>query len=72
MAEEGEDWNWLELMTILKSLAIFFKTHEGWRSSFNLATVMKMHVFCRDDRWHYLYTVIPLSYIRQYKNKKQL
>ena len=33
MAEDGEDWNGLE-MTILKSLAIFFKMHEWWRSSF--------------------------------------
>ena len=33
MAEDGEDWNGLE-MTILKSLAIFFKIHERWRSSF--------------------------------------
>ena len=34
MAEDGEDWNGLE-MTILKSLANFFKMHERWRSSFN-------------------------------------
>ena len=33
MAEDGEDWNGLE-MTILKSLAIFFKIQERWRSSF--------------------------------------
>ena len=33
MAEDGEDWNGLE-MTILKSLAIFFKMHEQWRNSF--------------------------------------
>ena len=33
MAEDGEDWNELE-MTILKSLANFFKMHEWWRSSF--------------------------------------
>ena len=33
MAEDGEDWNGLE-MTILKSLAIFFKMHERWRSPF--------------------------------------
>ena len=35
MAEDGEDWNGLE-MTILNSLATFFKRHERWRSSFNL------------------------------------
>ena len=35
MAEDGEDWNGLE-MTILKSLANFSKTHERWRSSFKL------------------------------------
>ena len=34
MAEDGEDWNGLE-MTILKSLAKFFKIHKRWRSSFN-------------------------------------
>ena len=34
MAEDDEDWNGLE-MTILKSLANFFKIHERWRSSFN-------------------------------------
>ena len=34
MAENGEDCNGLE-MTILKSLANFFKIHERWRSSFN-------------------------------------
>ena len=34
MAEDGEDWNGLE-MTILKSLANVFKIHERWRSSFN-------------------------------------
>ena len=34
MAEDGEDWNGLE-MTILKSLANFFKMHERWCSSFN-------------------------------------
>ena len=34
MAEDGEDWNGLEMM-ILKSLANFFKMHEWWRSSFN-------------------------------------
>ena len=33
MEADGEDWNGLE-MTILKSLAIFFKIHEPWRSSF--------------------------------------
>ena len=33
VAEDGEDWNGLE-MTILKSLANFFKMHEWWRSSF--------------------------------------
>ena len=31
MAEDGEDWNGLE-MTILKSLANFFKIHERWRT----------------------------------------
>ena len=34
MAEDGEDWNGLE-MTIWKSLPKFFKMHERWRSSFN-------------------------------------
>ena len=34
MAEAGEDWNGLE-MTILKSLANFFKIRERWRTSFN-------------------------------------
>ena len=34
MAEDGEDWNGLE-MTILKSLANFFKINKRWRSSFN-------------------------------------
>ena len=33
MAEDGEDWNWLEI-TIFKSLANFFKIHERWRKSF--------------------------------------
>ena len=33
MAEDGEDWNGLEI-TILKSLANFFKMHKPWRSSF--------------------------------------
>ena len=32
MSGDGEDWNGLE-MTILKSLAVFFKIHERWRSS---------------------------------------
>ena len=35
MAEDGEDWNGLE-MTILKSLANFFKMHKRWRSSFKV------------------------------------
>ena len=35
MAEDGEDWNRLE-MTILKSLAKFFKMNERWRSSFKM------------------------------------
>ena len=34
MVEDGEDWNGLDV-TILKSLAIFFKIHEWWRGSFN-------------------------------------
>ena len=34
IAEDGEDWNGLE-MTIFKSLANFLKMHERWRSSFN-------------------------------------
>ena len=34
MAEDGKDWNGLE-MTILKSLANLFKINERWRSSFN-------------------------------------
>ena len=33
MAEDGEDWNGLE-MTILNSLANFFKIHKWWWSSF--------------------------------------
>ena len=33
MADDGKDWNGLE-MTISKSLANFFKIHERWRSSF--------------------------------------
>ena len=32
MAADGEDWNWLEI-TILKSLAMFFKIHQRWRPS---------------------------------------
>ena len=35
MAEDGEDWNELEL-TILKSVAIIYKIHERWHSSFKL------------------------------------
>ena len=35
MAEDGEDWNGLEMTIILKNLANFFKMHEQWRSSFN-------------------------------------
>ena len=38
IAKDGEDWNGLE-MTILKSLAIFFKMHERWRSSFKAGNV---------------------------------
>ena len=37
MAEDGQDWNGLE-MTILKSLANFFKMHERWRGSFKFLT----------------------------------
>ena len=37
MTEDGEDWNGLE-MTILKSLANFFKINERWRSSFKAWT----------------------------------
>ena len=40
MAEDGEDWNGLE-MTILKSLANFFKMHERWRSSFKFKKLVK-------------------------------
>ena len=43
MAEDGEDWNRLE-MTILKSLANFFKINERWRSSFNgISEMMDLH-----------------------------
>ena len=41
MAEDGEDWNGLE-MTILKSLANFFKINERWRSSFKASTDEKI------------------------------
>ena len=41
MAEDGEDWRGLE-MTILKSLAKFFKMHERWRSSFNTKVVISV------------------------------
>ena len=43
MAEDGEDWNRLE-MTILKSLANFFKIHEQWRSSFNETKTLSAHI----------------------------
>ena len=33
MAEDGEDWNGLEMM-ILESLTNFFKIYQRWRSSF--------------------------------------
>ena len=33
MVEDGEEWNGLDMM-ILKSLSIFFKIHERWRSFF--------------------------------------
>ena len=42
MAEDGEDWNWLE-MTILRSLAICFKLHERWRSG----VVITLDLFLR-------------------------
>ena len=42
MAEDGEDWNGLE-MTILKSLANFFKMHERWRSSFKWVPLLKFY-----------------------------
>ena len=38
MAEDGEDWNGLE-MTILKSLVNFFKLHKRWRSAFNVKPI---------------------------------
>ena len=41
MAEDGEDWNGLE-MTILKSLANFFKINERWRSSFKFSAPWKV------------------------------
>ena len=47
MAEDGEDWNGLK-MTILKSLANFFKMHERRRSSFkrsNIKGVVSREVF---------------------------
>ena len=50
VAEDGEDWNRLE-MTILKSLANFFKMHKRWCSSFNetkSAIIMGMQ---RMRRW---------------------
>ena len=45
MAEDGEDWNGLE-MAILKSLANFFKMHERWRNSFNAKFyISKIEIF---------------------------
>ena len=38
MAEDGEDWNGLEMM-ILKSLVIFFKIHKWWHSSFKWTVI---------------------------------
>ena len=41
MAEDGEVWNGLE-MTILKTLANFFKMHEQWRSSFKKSYISNL------------------------------
>ena len=46
MAEDGEDWNRLE-MTILKSLAKFFKMHEWWCSSFKHFNLAKTPFYAR-------------------------
>ena len=43
MAEDGEDWNGLE-MTILKSWANCFKIRERWRSSFEPLEIHR--IFC--------------------------
>ena len=50
MAEEGEEWNGLE-MKILKSLANFFKMHEQWRSSFNLASAVRKGKSTNEMKW---------------------
>ena len=48
VAEDGEDWNELE-MTILKSLAIFFKIHQRWRGSFKGAQSARNEVIFAEE-----------------------
>ena len=43
MAKDGEDWNGLEV-TILKSLANFFKMHEWWRSTFKASLQVRHEI----------------------------
>ena len=53
-AEDGEDWNGLE-MTILNSLANFFKMHERWRSSFKAM----YHSFSKNNNFIQRQNLIP-------------
>ena len=56
MAENGEDWNGLE-MKILKSLAIFFKIHEWWCSPFKSCRM----VFCKQSFFLSEHKYLPTS-----------
>ena len=67
MAEDGEDWNGLE-MAILKSLAKFFKIHERWSSYFKIrSSWLKYNLFVRKKRGQVLWDSRPDTHLK-FKN----
>ena len=71
MAANGDDWNGLEI-TILKSLANFFKIHEWWRSSFKAGSWFEYSDQLYQFLLHYFNSASPQANSRYLSKRRRL